>query len=179
MGAYVAMLRGINVGGRNRVKMADLEALFAGLGHSDVVTYVQSGNVVFRSASKSAAALPTAIEERITRDLGLAVTVLIRSKAELDKVTAANPFLAGGADLTKLHVTFLAAKPDAALVKAVAEFRAEPDEFRIAGREVYLHCPAGYGNTKLNNTFWEKKLGVGATTRNWNTVTKLTELAGG
>ena len=177
MVAYVAMLRGINVGGKNKIKMSDLQALFVGLGHADVTTYIQSGNVVFTSGAKSAAAVTAAIEQRIVREFGAEVSIVLRTKAELAKVIAGNPFADG--DLAKVHVTFLAKKPEAPLVRALAEHRSPPDEFRIVGREVYLRCPNGYGKTKLNNTFWERKLKVGATTRNWNTVTKLFELAGG
>ena len=177
MAVYVAMLRGINVGGRNKIKMADLLALFAGLGHADVVTYIQSGNVVFTSADKRAAALTSAIEQRITRELGMDVATVLRTKTELGKVIAANPF--GKVDLAKVHVTFLAQKPQAALVRALDDHSSPPDEFRIVGREVYVHCPTGYGNTKLNNAFWERRLKTAATARNWNTVTKLYELAGG
>jgi uncharacterized protein (DUF1697 family) len=177
MVAYVAMLRGINVSGKNKIKMSDLQALFVGLGNTDVTTYIQSGNVVFQSHEKNAVALTSAIEQRIVRALGFEVPVVVRTKAELAKVIAGNPL--GADDLAKVHVTFLAQKPEAALVRAVADHRSPPDEFRIVGREVFLHCPSGYGKTKLNNTFWERKLKVGSTTRNWNTVTKLFELAGG
>jgi uncharacterized protein (DUF1697 family) len=177
MVAYVAMLRGINVSGKNKIKMTDLQALFVGLGHRDVVTYIQSGNVVFRSAAKSAAALASSIERQITREFGFDVAVVIRAKPELVKVIDGNPF--GGVDLSKVHVTFLTKKPEAALVRGLADHASPPDEFRIAGSEIYLHCPAGYGNSKLNNSFWERKLKVGATTRNWNTVTKLLDLASG
>lgn len=176
MVAYVAMLRGINVSGRNKIKMSGLQALFVRLGHADVTTYIQSGNVVFTSTGKSAAALTSEIERCIAREFGFEVPVVLRAKAELAKVIARNPF--DKVDLGKVHVTFLEEKPKAALVRALADHRSAPDEFRIVGREVYLHCPAGYGNTKLNNTFWERKLAVGATTRNWNTVTKLLDLAG-
>jgi len=182
MVAYVAMLRGINVSGKNKIKMTDLQTLFVGLGHTDVTTYIQSANVVFRSSAKSAAAMTAAIEQRITRELGFDVPVVIRSKVALAKVIAANPFAVnqvGRVDLAKVHVTFLAKKPQAALVRALSEHESPPDEFRISGPDVYLHCPRGYGITKLNNTFWERKLKVGATTRNWNTVTKLLELASG
>ena len=172
------MLRGVNVGARNRMRMADLEAVFTGLGHTGVVSYIQSGNVVFKSRSKRPAALARDIEERISRDLGLAVRVLLRTHAELVDVVAANPFVAAGAEATRLHVTFLTEEPDAARARAVAAFDAGADELRIAGREVYLHCPAGYGNTKLDNGFFERRLGAIATTRNWNTVTKLVELSG-
>ena len=177
MGAYVAMLRGINVGGKNKIKMPELQALFVGLGHADVVTYIQSGNVVFTSRAKGAPRLASAIEKQIARDFGLEIPVVLRTKAELAKVIAGNPF--ANADLAKVHVTFLAQKPPAALVRALDGHSAEPDEFRVVGREIYLHCPKGYGNTKLNNTFWERRLKTAATARNWNTVTKLFELAGG
>jgi uncharacterized protein (DUF1697 family) len=177
MVAYVAMLRGINVSGRNKIKMSDLQALVAGLGHTEVTTYIQSGNVAFNSAEKRAATVSAAIEQRLARELGFDVPVVLRTKAELTRIIAGNPFGAG--DLAKVHVTFLAKKPEAALVRALRNHTSPPDEFRIAGREVYLHCPSGSGITKLNNTFWERKLNVAATTWNWNTIKKLLELAGG
>jgi uncharacterized protein (DUF1697 family) len=171
------MLRGVNVGARNKIKMKDLEALFGDLGHTSVVTYIQSGNVVFKARSKSPTALARGIEERLARDLGLEVTVLVRTKDDLAGVVRGNPFLRAGADTARLHVTFLAEKPDAALARAVEGFDAGADELKVVGREVFLHCPDGYGNTKLNNGFLEKKLDTRATTRNWNTVMKLLELA--
>ena len=178
MGRYVAMLRAVNVGGK-QIKMTALAALFSDLGYRDVVTYIQSGNVVFTSPSRSADALARAIEARITRELRMEVRVLLRSRAELERVQQANPFLRAGADPAKLHVTFLATKPAAALVRAAGELGFGADEFRVVGREAYLHCPNGYGRTKVNNTFFEKKLQTVATTRNWNTVNKLLELASG
>ena len=176
MGRYVAMLRGVNVGGK-QIKMPALAALFSDLGYTDVVTYIQSGNVVFTSPSRGGDTLARAIEARIARDLGMDVRVLLRSRAELERVQRGNPLLRAGADPTKLHVTFLATKPAAALVGAVKELDFGADTFAVAGREVYVHCPNGYGRTKINNTFFEKKLDVAATTRNWNTVNKLLELA--
>ena len=145
MGTNVAMLRGVNVGGRNRIKMPALADVFTALGHTDVVTYIQSGNVVFRSRSKSSAALARAIAERITLDLGVEVSVLIRSRDELAAVVEANPFLRTKADPGRLHVTFLAELPDGDAVRALEKFDAGPDEARVVGREVYLHCPKGYG----------------------------------
>jgi uncharacterized protein (DUF1697 family) len=175
---YVAMLRGVNVGGKT-IKMAALARLFSDLGYGDVVTYIQSGNVVFTSPSRRADALARAIEARITRDLGIDVRVLLRSRAELERVQHANPLLRAGADPSKLHVTFLTTKPAAALVRAAGALDFGADEFRVVGREVYVHCPNGYGRTKINNTFFEQKLHVVATTRNWNTVNKLLDLAAG
>jgi uncharacterized protein (DUF1697 family) len=174
---YVALLRGINLGARNKVSMADLRALFADLGAEDVATYVQSGNVVFRSA-ESPGKLTDALEKRIRRDLGLDVTVLVRTQRQFAKLVAASPFADGVSDPTKLHVTFLADKPDPARARELDPTLSEPDEFRVVGQEVYLHCPNGYGRSKLSNAYFEKQLDVRATTRNWRTVTKLAELAG-
>ena len=164
------MLRGINVGGRAKVGMADLRAVFESLGFDDVATYIQSGNVVFGSAKP---VRPAAVEECIAAELGVHPTVVVRTAAEMAAVVQANPFLAAGIDVATLHVTFLADKP-----KATVDVPAgQPDELAVVGREVYLRCPNGYGRTKLDNTFLEKRLGVAATTRNWKTVTTLAEMA--
>src|SRR6202035_376534 len=154
MTIYVCMLRGINVGGQNKVSMSALRALFDSLEYRDVATYVQSGNVVFTRHAADENILAGAIEARIASEHGLTVPCVLRSGRELEQIIAVNPLLSGGRDMAKLHVTFLAKEAQAALVDAVGEFRSPPDEFVIAGREVYLYCPAGYGVTKLNNTFW-------------------------
>jgi uncharacterized protein (DUF1697 family) len=173
---YVALLRGINLGARNKVAMADLRTLIEDLGGEDVVTYVQSGNVVFKSRV-GPAKLADAVEKRIKRDLGLGVTVLLRTKPQLSKVLAGNPFASREGDPLKLHVTFLAEAPDRDRVRKVEANQFEPDEFHVARQEVYLFCPNGYGRSKLSNAYFEKQLDVRATTRNWKTVTKLVELA--
>src|SRR5215210_6222258 len=176
-GTYVALLRGINLGSRNKVAMADLRELFAAVGAEDVTTYVQSGNVVCKSRD-GAAELAAAVEKEIGRRLGLDVTVLVRTKAEVAKVLRGNPFLKAGEEPATLHVTFLAEMPPRARVGKLDPERGGGDRFRVVGRDVYLHCPNGYGRSKLTNAYFEKELGVGATTRNWKTVTKLAELAG-
>ena len=173
---YVALVRGINVGGRKRVAMADLRRLFEDLDAEDVRTYVQSGNVVFGSREPPNK-LVRAVEEGIRRSLGLDVSVLVKTREQLAKIVEGNPFLAAGADPAKLHVTFLAAEPAPRRIRGLDPKRFEPDEFRVAGQEIYLHCPNGYGRTKLSNTFFERELAVAATTRNWKTVTTLAELA--
>jgi uncharacterized protein (DUF1697 family) len=177
MPTYVAMLRGINIGTRNRIKMPALEALFTDLGHADVGSYIQSGNVVFKSRSKSTSNLARAIQQRLAHDLGLDIGVIVRSQPELAQVVRDNPFLRRGASVAKLHVTFLADTPDADLVRTLAAFDAGLDEIEVRGREAYLFCPNGYGNTKLNPALIERRLKTVTTTRNWNTVTKLLELA--
>jgi uncharacterized protein (DUF1697 family) len=170
----VALLRGINLGARNKIAMADLRELFAELGAGDVKTHVQSGNVVFRGSLEAGA-----IEAAIERQLGLEIAVLIRTAAELGRVVAGNPFAKKATDPKQLHVTFLAEKPPAARVKALDPARSPGDEFQVSGREVYLYTPNGYGVSKLSNAYFEKQLGLAGTSRNWNTVTALAELARG
>ena len=174
---YVALLRGINVGGTTSVAMADLRRVFVDLGLQDVTTYLRSGNVAFGSAAKPAR-LVADLERAITDGLGRSVTVILRSKDELEAMAADNPFLGQQDDPTKLHVTFLAAKPDAAHRARLDRPAGETGEFVLADRDVFLHCPDGYGRSKLSNAFIEKRLGVAATTRNWKSVLKLRDLAG-
>jgi uncharacterized protein (DUF1697 family) len=177
---YVAMLRAINVGGRNRVAMKDLAALFAALPAEDVSTYVQSGNVVFRSPLADGRAVAGAAERLISSRLRLEVVVIVCDRDELSQVTADNPYVRAGRDEAKLHVTFLASEPDRDRLRAASAAGGGGDggdEFVVVGRRVYLHCPDGYGRTKLNNGFFEKKLGVAATTRNWRSVRALADMA--
>jgi uncharacterized protein (DUF1697 family) len=178
MTTYLALLRGVNVGGRTRVGMVDLRRLFEALGYVGVGSYLQSGNLLFE-ATGQAAQLAAEIERRIGRDLGLSVTVLVRTGPELAKVVANNPFLGRTDDPTRLHLTFLAKAPDPARLARLEKSGDDPDEFALAGREVYLYCPNGYGRTRLNNAYFERRLGLPATTRSWKTVTALRDLAGG
>jgi uncharacterized protein (DUF1697 family) len=179
VGAYVAMLRSINVSGRNRVAMADLRSLVEGLGYGDVATYVQSGNVVFTGTGASTS-VAARIADRITAELGLEVPVIVRNRRELSRVVGGIPYSGADDEPTQHHVTFLADRPAAASVTKLAEKAAPfaPDRCEVVGRDVYLHCPGGYGNTKLNNAFIERHLGVTATTRNWRTVVTLAEMCG-
>jgi uncharacterized protein (DUF1697 family) len=172
----VALLRGINVGGRASIKMDTLRDVFAQLGHRDVQTYVQSGNVMFTSLLTEPSQIGEEAQQRIALDLGVNVTVIIRTAAELEAILRNNPYIARKADPAKLHVTFLAEQPEMNRSKSLNSDFGRPDELSIDGREVYLHCPNGYGTTKLNNTYLERRLAVPATTRNWKTVTKLREL---
>lgn len=179
MPTCIAFLRGINVSGHNRLKMADLRGLVEALGHRDVETYLQSGNVVFAARAGATSAIGLAMERRIAKDLGLDVNVLVRTKAELAKIAAVNPLAKRGVDLAHLYVTFLGERPGAARVSALDAKRYLPDTFAFSRREVYLCCPKGYGKTKLNNAFFERALATDATTRNWKTVNALVEMAGG
>ena len=173
---YVALLRGINVGRHNRISMTAVRALFEDHGAERVSTYLQSGNVVFTS-SANGAELAEGVEGEFQRRHGLRVTVVIRTGTQLAKVLAGNPFSAEG-DPRKLHVAFLATTPNRTRVRGLDPVRVEPDEFRLVGREVYLHYPKGYGRSKLTNDYLERQLGVATTMRNWRTVAALAELVG-
>jgi uncharacterized protein (DUF1697 family) len=176
MPRYAAMLRGINVGGHKRIAMADLRRLFEGLGAENVQTYVQSGNVVFDSATANPAELARRIREAIQADLGHDIAVLLRTHAEMAAVASTRPF--GSDDDAHLYVTFLADVPEPSRARALDAAAFAPDEFEIRGAEAYLHFPNGYGNSKLTNEWFEKRLGVAATTRNWRTVNALAQLSG-
>jgi uncharacterized protein (DUF1697 family) len=169
---YIAMLRGVNVGG-NTLKMEWLRKACEDTGLRDVRTYVQSGNIVFTSPS-SAPILVQTLKTMVDAQTRLPVTVVIRSAADMAKIVTGNPFLRQkGVDVGKLHVTFLGKAPVKPALDRLDALAGSRDQYHLAGREIYLHCPLNYGETKLSNTAIEKVLGVGATTRNWNTVTTL------
>jgi uncharacterized protein (DUF1697 family) len=175
MVTHVAMLRSVNVGSHNRIKMPALEALFADLGHTGVVTYIQSGNVVFDGAEGDARSLADAIEARILDTFGFGVDVVVRSADELVAIVAGNPFNAHAPDPKTLHVAFAR---DPITGDSGIDRRFAPDGFSLAPSVIYLHTPAGFGTTKLTDAFLRRVAGSRVTTRNWNTVTKLAELAG-
>jgi uncharacterized protein (DUF1697 family) len=175
MTTWIAFLRGVNIGGV-RIRMAELATLCGEIGFGEPRTYVQSGNVVFaseRDRSDLAGELEGAIAERF----GYPIRVILRTPEELDGVLAANPFLADEDRPARLHVVFLDDEPES---KAVAELdpdRSPPGRFRVIGREIYLHTPEGYGRSKLTVDWFERRLGVTGTARNWNTVRNLREMA--
>jgi uncharacterized protein (DUF1697 family) len=177
-GPYVALLRGINVGGRNMLPMRDLTAIFTDVGCVDVTTYIQSGNVIFRAPAKLANQIPRLIADGIAERFNLRIPVVTRSAAELERVVACNPYLGIEPDFTKLHVVFLADLPSPAASSALDPDRSPPDSFEIQGGEIYLHLPNGAATTKLSNAYFDSKLGTTSTARNWKTVLKLNELAG-
>lgn len=170
---YLALLRGVNVAGRNKLGMAALRTLAAGLGHTNVRTYLQSGNLVFDSARDGGPVVAGDLERAIADELGLAVTVLVRGLPDLERVLAADPYGDRETDQTRRLVTFLAHEPDPARVAAMVVPAGETADYTVLGRELYLHCPDGYGRTRLTNAHVEKKLGVPATTRNWRSVAAL------
>jgi uncharacterized protein (DUF1697 family) len=173
---YVALLRAINLAGHNRISMAELRDVFASIGAEQVTTYVQSGNVVF-DASGRAKKVAAAAEAEISTRLGLDIAVLIRTRKQLAGIVAANPF--ASKEASRLYLTFLQEPASAERVRALDPGAGAQDEFQVHGREIYLHFPGGYGRSKLSNAYFEKQLGVVATTRNWKTVSTLAELAAG
>jgi uncharacterized protein (DUF1697 family) len=174
---YVALLRSVNIGGYGRIKMNDLRESFTTLGYDDVITYIQSGNVLFSTASRSEKAIAEAIEGQLAEDFGDAPAVLLRTVPELRRIGAASPYAKAGADPARHHVTFLATAPSKDVLKSLELPPSGKDELVIDGREVYVHTPNGYAETKYTGTFLERRLGGVSTTRNWNSVTKLSELA--
>ncbi len=176
---YIAILRGINVSGKNVIRMDHLRSLFVSLGFRNVSTYIQSGNVLFLAASADEQQLTETIYQAIRNEFGFDVPVIIRNQPELMTIINGNPFLAEkNIPHDKLHVTFLSGIPAEEALKSLVAPASGDDQYIVHGREIYLYCPGGYGNTKLSNTFFEKKLKVTATTRNWNTVNKLADLTG-
>jgi uncharacterized protein (DUF1697 family) len=154
--------------------MAELRDLFESLGHTEVSTFIQSGNVIF-SAAKSVT--PKSLETAISKRFHVDTTVVLRTPSELEKVVKANPFARAGADTSKLHVGFMTQKPGAAVVAELDAHRFPPEEFAIRDRDLYLHLPNGMGRSKLP-AYLDRQLATPTTVRNWSTVTKLIELAG-
>ncbi len=175
MGKFISILRGINVGGSRIVPMKELKSLYEEMGFKNVITYIQSGNVIFEANKLSN--LPDKIEKKIKEKFQLEVPVIIRSVDEMRNAISANPFIKQkGIDISKLHITFLAEAPKKTEMENIKKYDYSPDKFIVLDKEVYLYCPNGYGTSKLSNSFFENKLKVKATTRNWKTVKKLAEL---
>ncbi len=175
MNSYVSMLHGINVSGQKKIKMEELKKLYESLGFSDVQTYIQSGNVIFKSPEKDTSKLVSRIQQKMKQIFGFDVSVIIRTKGQLHELIENNPFT--NKDTSKLHVTFLSAVPTSVPVDEINKVKDKAEEFFIADRAIYLFCPNGYGRSKLSNTLFEKKLKVSATTRNWETVKALLNMA--
>lgn len=175
---HLALLRGINVAGKNRVPMEALRGWFEAAGCRRVETYIQSGNVVFDPPKKGLGGLAAKVEGALQKELSFSVPVVLRSGDELAAAVKANPFLAQGASPEVLHLVFLAEAPSPAAVKALDPNRSLPDRFAVKGKEVYLHCPNGYGRSKLSNAWFDSKLGTVSTVRNWRTVLELLAMSG-
>jgi len=178
MVTYISLLRGINVSGQKKIKMEELKRSYESLGFTGVRTYIQSGNVIFNTPQSDTLQLSKKIEEEIKDEFGFQVTVLLRSPDDLNKIISGNPFLKNeNIDVSKLHVTFLQSVPAKHVLSSMKKVESGADKFYISDREIYIYCPNRYGRTKLTNTYFEKVLSIAATTRNWNSVNNLSELA--
>ena len=175
MKTYVALLRGVNVAGHTRVSMEELRTGFESLGLERVRTYIQSGNVVFEQGTSKITGLVDMLEKGIKAEFGLDVRVIVRTLEELSSIIKNIPFRANERD--RAHVTFLSAEPENVPTMEIEAVKDRTEKFLVSGREVYLYCPNGYGKSKLSNSFFERKLKVSATTRNWRTVNVVYEMA--
>ena len=173
---YVALLRGINVGGKHLLPMKQLVELFTAAGCVNVRNYIQSGNIVLSAPAKVLQGLPALMSRNIEQRFGFSAPVILRSREELAEIARSNPFLKAGLPQNTLHVYFLADLPSADAVKSLDANRSAPDRFHVGGREIYLHLPNGMARTKLTGAYFDSKLSTIATARNWATVLKLLEM---
>ncbi|MGA7926119.1 MAG: DUF1697 domain-containing protein [Candidatus Sulfotelmatobacter sp.] len=177
MATYISMLRGINVGGRKRIKMDQLRESLEALSFDEVQTYIQSGNVVFKTRELSPVALSKRIEERILHDFGFSVSVVSRTADEMGEAIRNNPFLKQRRiDQEKLHVTFLSEAPAPSTLKKLLHLAALPDQSRCFGKEIYLYLPNGVSGSSLMKTPLDRVLSVVTTTPNWKAVNQLYEM---
>ena len=180
MPTLISLLRGVNVSGHRRVSMADLKALYESLGYQTVRTYLQSGNVVFDAPGADAEKHARAIEKAIARDLGHEVGVVVKAARSFSKVAATNPFVGqAGFDDEFLHATFLIHPSKALSLEGLKLPLLGKEAAQLVGDVIFLYCPNGYGRTRINNSYFEKALRTGATTRNWRTVVALDKMARG
>ncbi|MFZ5444376.1 MAG: DUF1697 domain-containing protein [Myxococcota bacterium] len=175
---HVALLRGLNLGPHNRIKMPALVEVFERAGCRDVTTYIQSGNVLFEASAALLPKLPTLVAAQLEA-LDVRSPVVLRSAKELQATLKKNPFLARGAAVAELHVAFLGATPTKTAAASLDPQRSPPDAFELVGRDLYLHFPKGVARTKLTNAYLDAKLETLSTVRNWNTVTALAALLDG
>lgn len=175
---YIAILRGINVGGRNKIRMVDLIVKLQPLKFENLRTYIQSGNLVFKAGESPNDEVAEKIKQAIKKEFGFDVPVIVLKQDEWIKIIDRNLFAGDpGKDPKTLHVSFLSAKPQPEDIQKLDEYTDEPNEFSLGGKAIYLYCPNGYSKTKITNNFLEKKLQVTATTRNWATTLKLAQMA--
>ncbi len=175
MTTYVALFRGINLVGRHMVPMKELKRLFEKNACVDVQTYIQSGNVIFRSAVSDVARLAEQLTRAVSTNLGFEPRVLVLTRKELERAAAGNPFPDAGANPKSLHLFFLTERPEKPALASLEMVRTKTERFALKGRVFYLHTPDGFGPSKLARRV-ERSLGVEATARNWRTVTTLLDM---
>lgn len=174
MNQYILLLRGINVGGHRKIKMADLRLLLQNLDYANVQTYIQSGNILLES-DQEAAQIASKVKAAIKAKYDFDVPTLVMLWKDLEAIVEKLPF-ENVEEEKALYFTFLEKKPDAESVERLEPKLLKGEAYQIIDKTIYLYCPNGYGRTKLTNDFWEKQLKVAATTRNWKTTKKLLEM---
>ena len=179
MKTYAAFLRGVNMTGHNSIKMTDLTSMFIKMGYADAITYIQSGNVIFRGTGNSSdREIELKFEKEITSRFKYDIKVMIRSVNEMKNFFSVNPYLdEENFYPAKIAVLFLNEKPSNDQIMKVKDVDYPPDKFKIVGSEIYVYCPNGFGRTKLYTNFFEKKMGISGTARNWKTITTILNLA--
>jgi uncharacterized protein (DUF1697 family) len=179
MVTYISFLRGINMTGHNSIKMTDLSVLYKNLGFTDAETHIQSGNVIFTHKDDiQISDISLKIEKAILERFNYNVPVFIRKVEAMRKLMSANPFLKEeNFEPSKMAVIFLYEKPTVAQIQKVVDIDFPPDKFKIIGSEIFTYCPNGFGTTKLYTNFFEKKMGVIGTARNWNTISTILQIA--
>jgi len=173
---YVALLRGINVGGNTMIKMAELKNSFESLGLENVVTYVNSGNIAFDSKKSAEKTLVKKLEDVIEKDFGKQVPVMVREQNEIPKIIAANPFEGEFESHKEMHVMFLREEMPNDKMQQLLDAAPKNERYAAIGRELYCHLPMGVIDSLLGKSFLEKKLKLAVTGRNWRTTEKLAEL---
>jgi uncharacterized protein (DUF1697 family) len=177
MNTFICLLRGINVSGHKLIKMKELQRMFESLGYLDVKTFIQSGNIVFKTKQIDIQILTNQIHKQILVTFGFDVHVTIISSAELERIYKTNPFSINETfEIEKMLLTLLSGVPEKDKIDSLNMGNFGNDKHIIQGKELYLYCTDGYGKTKLSNNFIESKLKVSATTRNWKTVTELLKM---
>ena len=174
MKTYILLLRGINVSGHKKIKMADLKHMLERIGMQSVQTYIQSGNIVLKVTDENVQILEKKVSEVITRNYGFEVPVLVLELSNFNEIVHQSPFSEYN-DLEKKNAYFvlLKNKPETQLIQALEEEKYPNESFKITQKCIYLTCKNGYGNAKCNTNFFERKLKVQATTRNYKTMSKL------
>lgn len=173
---YIALLRGINVGGNTMIKMSELKKMFESLGFKNVATYINSGNLAFDTPKKDEQKLVSKIEEAIEANVGKKVTVMVREQAGIKDILGNNPFDGQFESHKEMHVLFLASPLDPADEQWLAERAPADERFVVVGREIYCHLPMGVADSYLGRGQFEKKLKISVTARNWRTVETLSAL---
>jgi uncharacterized protein (DUF1697 family) len=177
MNIYIALLRGINVSGKNKISMVDLKNYLTELDFKNIATYIQSGNIVFKASESDLSVIAQGIKNKIAEKYGFDVPVMVKQPKDLQHIIENNPFLKDASnDVKSMHITFLGNRPTQEKINHLATYQYPSEQYVLENQDIYFYAPNGYGKAKMTNNFFENKLKVPATTRNWQTVNVLFEM---